>query len=101
MDLFVGSKCGGNYQNDGIGPFSDVQSRLRVRVDVILRDEALGGEAQEHARRPALAHLVPQHHQLKEAREELQHHSELLQPLLNYSQTELLPEHACILSKSE
>jgi len=70
-------KWSGNYHNDGVGPLSDVQPRLPIRVDVVFRDEALSGEAQEHARRPALAHLVSQHHHLKEVGEEFKYHSEL------------------------
>lgn len=78
-------KWSSNYHNDGVGPFSDVQPRLPIRVDVVFGDEAVRGEAQEHARRPALAHLVSQHHHLKEVREEIKYHSELETTLLqNY-----------------
>lgn len=55
-----------DYHNDGVGSFTDIQASLPVAVDLVLCDEALSREAQEHTGRTALAHLVSQHDNLQE-----------------------------------
>lgn len=61
---------GAIYQYDRVRPFSNVDPRLAVGVDVVFCDEALSREAQEHTRGTALTHLVPQHHYLQRVRGE-------------------------------
>lgn len=38
---------GSTYDNDGVGSFSNIQTCLSIRVDVVFCDEALSREAQE------------------------------------------------------
>lgn len=55
-----------SYQDDRVSSLAYVQSRLAIRIDVVLGDEALGRESQKNARCSATAHLVVQHHHLAE-----------------------------------
>ena len=46
------------YQDNGVRPFADVQSRLPIGVDVVFGNEPMSREAKEHARGTTLPHFI-------------------------------------------